>query len=93
MKCLNRNVLIGLVVFAIAMSVLAPNSRGALPLLFVLVCPLSMMLMMLGMSKMKSSDGSCTTKQADPQQEIHAKNAEIARLEAMLQDTNRTDRS
>ena len=92
MKCLNRNVLIGLVVFAIAMSVLAPNSRGALPLLFVLVCPLSMMLMMLGMSKMKSSSGSCHAEQSDPQKEIDLKNAEISRLEAMLQD-NRTDRS
>ncbi len=93
MKCLNRNVLIGLVVFAIAMSVLAPNSRGALPLLFVVVCPLSMMLMMFGMSKMKSSNGSCHTDQTDPQKEIDLKNAEIARLEAILEDNSQTDRS
>lgn len=86
MKCLNRNVLIGLIVFAIAMSVLVPSSRGALPLLFVLVCPLSMLLIMFGMSKMKSSNGSCHTEQTDPQQEIDLKNAEIARLEAMLED-------
>lgn len=93
MKCLNRNVLIGLGVFAIVMFFSAPGSRGALPLLFVLACPLGMILMMFGMSKMKSSGGSCSTTQVDPQQVIDAKNAEIARLEAMLQDNNRTDRS
>ena len=93
MKCLNRNVLIGLGVFALMMFFVAPSARGALPLLLVAACPLSMMLMMFGMSKMKSSGGSCGTDQADPQREIDAKNAEIARLEAMLQDGNRTDRS
>ena len=59
MKCLNRNVVIGLGVFAIAMFFVAPSARGALPLLIVAVCPISMILMMLGMSKMKSSGGSC----------------------------------
>jgi len=57
MKCLNRNVLIGLIVFAGAMSVVAPDSRGVLPLLFLVACPLSMILMMIGMSRMKSSGG------------------------------------
>lgn len=93
MKCLNRNVLIGLGVFALAMFFVAPSSRGALPLLLVAACPLSMLLMMFGMSKMKSSGGLCATKQIDPQREIDLKDAEIARLEAMLQDNNRTDRS
>lgn len=93
MKCLNRNVLIGLVVFAIAMSVFAPNSRGALPLLFVVVCPLSMILMMFGMSKMKSSSGLCHAEQTDPQKEIDTKKAEIAQLEALLQDSKQTDNS
>lgn len=93
MKCLNRNVLIGLGVFALAMFFVAPGSRGLLPLLLVAVCPLSMILMMLGISKMKSSGGTCGTNATDPQKEIDLKNAEIARLEAMLQDNTRTDRS
>lgn len=81
MKCLNRNVLIGIAVFAIAMFFVAPGSRGLLPLLFVAVCPLAMILMMLGMSRMKSS------------KEMDLKNAEIARLEAMLQANSRSDHS
>ena len=51
MKCLNRNVLIGLGVFALAMFFVAPSARGALPLLLVAACPISMVLMMFGMSK------------------------------------------
>ena len=35
MKCLNRNVLIGLGVVAVAVFLLAPAGRGALPLLLV----------------------------------------------------------
>jgi len=93
MKCLNRNVLIGLGVFALAMFFVAPSARGALPLLLVAACPLSMILMMFGMSKMKSSSGSCGTNQADPQKEIDAKTAEIARLEAMLQDNKQANNS
>ena len=34
MKCLNRNTLIGLGVFAVAMFFIAPGARGLLPLLF-----------------------------------------------------------
>ena len=93
MKCFNRNVLIGLRVFAFMMFFVAPSARGSLPLLLVAACPLSMILMMFGMSKMKSSGGSCGTIRTDPQREIDAKNSEIARLEAMLQDGNRTNRS
>lgn len=91
MKCLNRNVLIGLGVFALAMFFIAPSARGVLPLLLVAACPLSMVLMMFGMSKMKSSGSSCSTDQTDPQREIDLKDAKIAQLEAMLQDNNRTN--
>lgn len=93
MKCLNRKVLFGLGVFAIALFFMAPGSRGLIPLLLVTVCPLSMLLMMFGMSKMKSSGGSCATNATDSQKEIDLKNAEIARLEAMLENNNRADRS
>lgn len=93
MKCFNRNVLIGLGVFAFMMFFVAPSARGVLPLLLVAACPLSMILMMFGMSKMRSSGNSGDSKQMNPQREIDAKNAEIARLEAMLQDNTRTIRS
>ena len=36
---------------------------------------------------MKSSGGSCATKEISPQQQIELKDAEIARLEAMLQNS------
>lgn len=86
MKCLNRNVVIGLIVFVITMSVFSPGSRGALPLLFLVACPLSMILMMFGMSRMKSEGGSCGKNQIDPQREIDTKKAEISQLEAILED-------
>lgn len=93
MKCLNRNVLIGLGVFALAMFFIAPSARGALPLLVVALCPISMILMMIGMSKMKSSGDSCRVNQSNPQQEIDTRKAEIAQLEAMLQNSKQTDNS
>ena len=93
MKCLNRKVLIGLAVAAVALFFLAPSGRGLLPLMLVAVCPLSMVFMMRGMSKMGSSAGSCPTNQADPQQDIERKDAEIARLSAMLDNGKRAERS
>ncbi len=93
MKCLNRNVLIGLAAAAVALFFLAPGARNALPLLLLLACPLAMVLMVFGMSKMKPSGGSCATNQTDPQRKNELKDAEIARLETMLQNSNRTDHS
>lgn len=93
MKCFNKNVLIGLGVVAAAVFFLAPGARSVLPILLVLACPLSMAFMMFGMSKTGSAGKSCATNQTDTQQEIELKDAEIARLEAMLQKNNRTLRS
>jgi len=76
-------------VFPVAVFFIAPGARGLLPLLLFAACPLMMVLMMFGAFKMKSSGGSCATDQTDPQREIEAKNGEIARLEAMLQESNR----
>ena len=84
MKCLNRKVLIGLGAVAVAIFFFAPSARGALPLLLVAACPISMAVMAFGMSKMGSSGNSCSTGQTDPQQTIESKDAEIARLQAML---------
>ena len=86
--CLNRKVLIGLGAIAVAIFFFAPSARGALPLLLVAACPLSMVVMAFGMSKMGSSGNSCSTGQTDPQQTIELKDAEIARLEAMLHNNN-----
>ena len=47
---LNRNVLVGLAVVALAVLAVAPQSFGAiLPLLILALCPLSMIFMMRGM--------------------------------------------
>lgn len=89
--CLNRKVLLGLGAIAVAIFFFAPSARGALPLLLVAACPVSMMVMMSGMSKMGSSGKSCLADQADPQKTIELKDAEIARLEAMLHNNTKTN--
>ena len=61
MKCFNRNVLIGLAAAALVLFFLVPSARGALPLLVVAACPLSMLLMMGGMAKMGSDKNSCAS--------------------------------
>jgi len=51
--CLNPKVLIGLAAAGVAVVLLAPNLiAGAFPLLLALVCPLSMLVMMVGMARM-----------------------------------------
>lgn len=48
--CFNWKVLAGLAVVGVGIWIIAPNLAGAaLPFLFVLACPLSMLLMMRGM--------------------------------------------
>ena len=48
---LNRNALLGLAVVALAVLAVAPQAIGTvLPLLIIAICPLSMVLMMRGMS-------------------------------------------
>jgi hypothetical protein len=48
-SCLHPKVLIGLGVLAVAIVLLFPKFAAAVPLLLVLVCPVSMALMMRGM--------------------------------------------
>lgn len=51
MKCFNRNVLFGLAAAVLAVFLFAPSvASAAIPLLVVLACPLSMVVMMRGMS-------------------------------------------
>ena len=55
--CLNPKVLIGLAAAGVAVVLLAPNLiAGAFPLLLALVCPLSMLAMMVGMARMGTKD-------------------------------------
>lgn len=56
-KCLNPKVLLGLAVVAIGVAIFAPKALvGALPLLLIAACPLSMIFMMGRMGKHKQSD-------------------------------------
>lgn len=58
MKCYNKNVLIGMVVIALAVIVLKPSwMLAALPLLLLAACPLIMMYMMFTMRGMSGKSG------------------------------------
>lgn len=83
--CFNRRVLIGLGLVALGVLVVAPGAFSrVLPLLVVAACPLSMLLMMRGMS---GTGGSCQTGKAtrgaaDGTDEIGRLRSEIAQLRA-----------
>lgn len=93
MKCFNRNVLIGLAIVGGALFFLVPSARGALPLLAVAACPLSMILMMGGMAKMGSNKNSCAPGQPPVETDMAAKDAGIARLNSLLQQDPAADHS
>jgi hypothetical protein len=79
--CFNRKVLIGLGAVAFGVLVVAPQLLSRmLPLLFVAACPLSMVLMMRGMS---GNSGQCTNEGASRPGVSHE--AEIARLRAEIE--------
>jgi len=64
--CLNPRVLIGLAAAGLAVVLLAPNLiAGAFPLLLTLVCPLSMLAMMVGMARMGTKDKGSQTSTSD----------------------------
>lgn len=92
MRCFNRNVLIGLAVVAAALFFIVPSARGALPLLAFAACPLSMILMMGGMARTGSNKNSGATRRQTLQDEVAAKDAEIARLNSLLR-TDSADRA
>jgi hypothetical protein len=99
--CLNRNVLIGLGAGAAVVLVVAPQAfLTALPVLAVLACPLSMLLMMRGMGTdqgagSERNGASChsppppsspTTTADDRPAEVAHLRAEVDRLRAALRD-------
>lgn len=74
MKCLNRNVLMGVATVGLGVWLFAPNVLGAaLPLLLFAACPLSMVFMM---RRMSGTNSKCQTGRADE------RDAEIAHLRA-----------
>ena len=91
MKCLNGKVLIGIALVAASVFFLVPSARVALPLLLVAACPLSMVLMMGGMAKMGSGKNNATDPPTS-QDELAAKDAEIARLNDLLRQDSAADR-
>ena len=83
MSCFNRKVLMGLGALALGVLVVAPQLFSlVLPLLFVAACPLSMVLMMRGMSGNggQSSTGKAAQPGAGHDVEIARLRAEIERL-------------
>ena len=82
MRCFDRRVLIGLAGIGVAVLVVRPHWLGVVfPLLLVLACPLSMLLMMRGGSS------SCETKTpTTADQELEGLRTEIARLRAEVRD-------
>ena len=98
--CLNRKVIVGLAVVAVGVLAVDPHVfTRVLPLLFFAICPLSMVLMMRGMSGNKSSGGmsGCSSMsngngaQAGATS-IPVADPEVARLRAEL-DQLRAERS
>jgi hypothetical protein len=70
MKCLNKNVLIGLAAVALVLLAVKPSwLLTALPLLVLAACPLSMIFMMRRMSGPTGHGGSCDTVPPDPLRE------------------------
>ena len=90
MWCFNRNVLIGLGVVALGVLALRPEAIGAaLPVLVLLACPLSMVVMMRTMNHSNASRG--TTESAEPvtgDSEVARLRAEVDQLRAALGDKN-----
>lgn len=87
MKCLNKNVVIGLAAIALVVLVLKPSwLLAALPLLVLAACPLSMMFMMRTMSSQSGNASSCGTSHASgaPAKAEHDLGREIRSLQAQL---------
>lgn len=97
--CLNWNVIGGLAALGVGIWVVAPGLIGAaLPLLVLAACPLSMMLMMRGMSGSQQSrsrpspdaePGRRPVEDADSRPRLEALRSEHARLTAELEALER----
>lgn len=103
--CLNHKVLIGLGIVAAAVLIAAPQAfLAALPVLFLLACPLSMVFMMRGMGRnhgggdqtgrpADSVDSRSTPITPDQSAEVARLRAEIDQLRAGLRDRRQLQRA
>ncbi|MHB1584265.1 MAG: hypothetical protein ACYCU7_18470 [Acidimicrobiales bacterium] len=97
-SCLNRKVIAGLAVVAVAVLAIDPHLFGRVfPLLLFAICPLSMLLMMRAMSGNKASGGmsSCSSMPNGPATQAGTASTpddEMARLRAEV-DQLRAERS
>ena len=87
--CLNKKVVAGLVIAALAVLLVAPQAVGAaFPLLIFAACPLSMLVMMRMMSKGEHRSAGPGSR-SDPTAELEKLRADVARLQAQQpSDTN-----
>jgi len=84
--CFNWKVLVGLGVAALALWAAAPDVVGrALPVLIGLVCPLSMIVMMVGMGRM----GRQQTRSSDAPFAVASRDERLADLQRQKQDIER----
>lgn len=80
--CINKRVVAGLAVVALAAFALAPNLLGALgPVLIMAACPLSMLVMMRGMSGRDREEPAATN---DDDRQLRELEEEVNRLKAEL---------
>ncbi len=81
--CINKKVVAGLVLAAVAVYLLAPNTFApVLPVLILLACPLSMLFMMRMMSRSGSAGPNTTSSSAQSEDEVAQLRAEVDRLRA-----------
>ena len=80
MHCINKKVVVGLVVVGVAVAVAWPQVLpAALPLLVLAICPLSMLVMMRGMS----GQGQCAAgEKGDVAADLTKLRAELDQLRA-----------
>lgn len=82
MRCLDRRVLIGLAGIGVAVLFARPHWLGpVLPLLVVLACPLSMLLMMR-----RGKSNCATNPNSEADHELAGLRSEIAHLRAKVRD-------
>jgi len=96
--CINKNVVAGAVVVGLALLVVAPRFlAGATPLLVMAICPLSMVVMMRGMSgRRDAAERNVPSPQSadqDRDRELREMSEEVNRLKAELVLRREDDRA
>lgn len=85
MRCLNWKVVAALAAVGAALWAAVPGAAAALPLLVLLACPLSMLVLMRAMGPARSSSASGASRGREPRpeaSEISDLRAQVAALQA-----------